>query len=69
MGVGFPGSHLHTVLPIPQEGKQPTVQIYRGKAQVTLSYKDGKCFLSPLTKKRTPEVFQALNGTLHGSEE
>lgn len=48
MGVGFPGSHLQTDPATPKEGKQPTLEICRGKAQVTLSYE-----LSLLTKKKT----------------
>lgn len=51
MGVGFPGTHLHTVPPIPKEKKQTTLKICREKAQVIFNYKDGK--LSSLTKKRT----------------
>lgn len=42
MGVGFPGNHWHTHPPIPKEGKQPTLEICGGKAQLTLSYKHGR---------------------------
>lgn len=45
LSVGFSGNHVHTVPPIPKERKQPTLEICGGKAQVTLSYKDGKYFL------------------------
>lgn len=47
-GRGFPGSHLQTDPATPKEGKQPTLEICRGKAQVTLSYEP-----SLLTKKKT----------------
>lgn len=42
LGVGFPGNQLHTDPPIPKEGKQPTLEICGGKAQVTLSCKHGR---------------------------